>query len=386
MPSTERPLPFTIDVPEAVLVDLRERLGRARWSGEVPGSGWEYGSNLAYLRSLVEYWRTAYDWRIHERELNRFHHYRASVDGLGLHFIHERGSGPNPLPLLLLHGWPGSVYEFSQVIPRLADPARFGGDPQDAFDVIAPSLPGYGFSDPPRERGYNIQRMADLFVRLMELLGHPRFLAQGGDWGAVISSCLGYAHPARLLGIHLNMLGVAPHPEDRVNPPLSAAEQGFLREAEQFQRDGTGYQWIQGTRPQTLAYALNDSPVGLAAWLVEKFRAWTDCDGEVERRLGKDQLLTLITIYWVTQTINSSMRLYYEERHHPWRLKKGERIRVPTGIAAFPKEIFRPPREWAERVYNITRWTAMPAGGHFAAMEEPEALVGEIRAFAREFR
>lgn len=386
MTSTERPLPFTIDVPEAVLVDLRERLGRARWPGEVPGSGWEYGSNLAYLRSLVEYWRTAYEWRVHERELNRFHHYRASVDGLGLHFIHERGSGPNPLPLLILHGWPGSVYEFSQLIPRLADPARFGGDPSDAFDVITPSLPGYGFSDPTRERGVDIQRMADLFVRLMDLLGYARFLAQGGDWGAVICSYLGYAHPERLLGIHLNMLGVAPHPEDRVNPPLSAAEQEFLREAEQFQRDGTGYQWIQGTRPQTLAYALNDSPVGLAAWLVEKFRAWTDCEGEVERRLGKDQLLTLITIYWVTQTINSSMRLYYEERHHPWRLKKGERIRVPTGIAAFPKEIFRPPREWAERVYNVTRWTVMPAGGHFGALEEPEGLVGEIRAFAREFR
>ena len=384
MTSTERPLPFTIDVPQAVLVDLRERLGRARWPGEVPGSGWEYGSNLQYMRSLVEYWLTAYDWRVHERELNRFRHYRASVDGLGLHFIHERGAGPDPLPLLILHGWPGSIYEFSAVIPRLTDPARFGGDARDAFDVIVPSLPGYGFSDPTRERGVNIQRMADLFVRLMDLLGYPRFLAQGGDWGAVICSYLGYAHPARLLGIHLNMLGVAPHPEDRAN--LSPAEQAFLKQAQEWQRDGAGYQWIQGTRPQTLAYALNDSPVGLAAWLVEKFRAWTDCDGEVERRLGKDQLLTLITIYWVTQTINASMRLYYEVRRYPWRLKKGERIRVPTGIAAFPKEIFRPPREWAERVYNVTRWTVMPAGGHFAALEEPEALVDEIRAFAREFR
>jgi len=379
-------VPFAMNVPDAVLADLRERLERARWPGEVPGSGWEYGSNLEYMRELVDYWRTGYDWRAHERELNRFRHYRTTVDGVGLHFIHERGAGPKPLPLLLLHGWPGSVYEFASVIPMLADPARFGGDPADAFDVIAPSLPGYGFSDPTRERGFGIQRMGDLFARFMDLLGYARFVAQGGDWGAVISSYMGYAHPDRLLGIHLNMLGVAPHPEDRVNPPLSPAEQAFLKEAEEFQRDGAGYQWIQGTQPQTLAYGLNDSPVGLAAWLVEKFRAWTDCDGEVERRFSKDRMLTLIMIYWVTETINSSMRLYYEVRHHPWRLKKGERIRVPTGFAAFPKEIVRPPREWAERVYKVNRWTAMPAGGHFAAMEEPEALVREIRAFAREFR
>jgi microsomal epoxide hydrolase len=384
MPPSWIPVPFSIDVPEPLLVDLRERLLRARWPGEIPGSGWEYGTNLAYLRELVDYWRTAYDWRLHERELNRFRHYRALVDGIGLHFIHERGAGPNPLPLLLIHGWPGSVYEFSTVIPRLADPARFGGDPADSFDVIAPSLPGYGFSDPARERGFNIRRMGDLLARLMELLGYPRFLAQGGDWGAVIASYLGSAYLDRLLGIHLNMLGAGPHPEDRVN--LSPAELAFLKEAEKFQRDGAGYQWIQGTRPQTLAYGLNDSPVGLAAWLVEKFRAWTDCDGEVERRLSKDRMLTLITIYWATQTIDSSMRLYYEERHHPWRLRKGERIRVPTGIAAFPREIFRPPREWAERVYNVVRWTALPSGGHFAAMEEPEALVAEIRTFARQLR
>ncbi len=369
-----------------MLADLRERLERARWPGEIPGSGWGYGSNLEYMRELVDYWRTSYDWRAHERELNRFRHYRATVDGVGLHFIRERGAGPKPLPLLLIHGWPGSVYEFASVVPMLADPSRFGGDPADAFDVIAPSLPGYGFSDPTRERGFGIQRMGDLFARLMDLLGYTRFVAQGGDWGAVISSYMGYAHPDRLLGIHLNMLGVAPHPEDRVNPPLSPAEQAFLKEAEAFQREETGYQWIQGTRPQTLAYGLNDSPVGLAAWLVEKFRAWTDCDGDVERRFSKDRMLTLITIYWVTETINSSMRLYYEVRQRPWRLKKGERIRVPTGVAAFPKEILRPPREWAERVYTVARWTAMPAGGHFAAMEEPEALVREIRAFAREFR
>jgi len=338
------------------------------------------------MRALMDYWRTSYDWRAHERELNHFHHYRATVDGVGLHFIHERSAGPKPLPLLLIHGWPGSVYEFSWVIPMLTDPARFGGDPADAFDVIAPSLPGYGFSDPPRERGFNIQRMADLFVRLMDLLGYARFVAQGGDWGAVIASYMGYAHPDRLLGIHLNMLGVAPHPEDRVDPPLSAVEQAFLKEAEAFQRDETGYQWIQGTRPQTLAYGLNDSPVGLAAWLVEKFRAWTDCDGDVERRLSKDRMLTLITIYWVTQTINSSTRLYYENQHNPWIIGPGQRIDVPCGVARFPKEINRPPREWAERFYNLQRWTEMPRGGHFAALEEPELLAQDIQAFFRPLR
>ncbi len=382
---SQKPEPFTIRIEEEVLADLRERLSRTRWPGEIPGSGWDYGTNQAYLKELVEYWRTRYDWRAQEKAINELHHYRATVEGLGIHFIHEKGKGPSPLPLLILHGWPGSFYEFMKVIRPLTDPASSGGDPADAFDVVIPSLPGYGFSDPPKERGLNIQRMADLLARLMtEVLGYSRYGAQGGDWGAMIASRLGFAYPQSLLGIHLNMVGVAPHPENRKN--LSAAEQRWLKEAEGWRQEETGYQWIQGTKPQTLAYALNDSPAGLAGWIVEKFRSWSDCGGDVERRYTKDELLTNVTIYWVTGTINSACRLYHEARHHPWRLGKDERISVPTGVASFPKELIRPPREWAERVYNIAHWTEMPRGGHFAAMEEPELLVQDIRAFFRKLR
>jgi len=377
--------PFVIHIDDEVLADLKERLSKTRWPGEIPGSGWDYGTNLAYLKGLTDYWRTEYDWRVQERALNEFHHYRTTIDNLGIHFLYEPGKGPNPLPLIIVHGWPGSFYELAKVIPPLTDPGSFGGDPADAFDVIIPSIPGYGFSDPPEERDFNIQRVSDIFGRLMTgVLGYTRFGTQGGDWGAFIATHLGFAFPEHVTGIHINMVAAVPHPENRKN--LSSEEEKFLKQSKHFFQEEAGYQGIQGTKPQTLAYGLNDSPAGLAAWIVEKFRTWSDCNGVVERRFTKDELLTNIMIYWLTNTINSSCRFYYENRHHPWWLGKEERITTPTGVAVFPQEIIRPPREWAERVYNIQRWTEMPRGGHFAAMEEPGLLVEDIQAFFRGLR
>lgn len=378
--------PFRIAVADSVLADLKERLVRTRFPDEIPDSGWKYGTNLGYLKKLVEYWRTEYDWHKHEAELNRFHHFRASVDGLGIHFIHEPGKGPNPKPLLLVHGWPGSVCEFSEIIPMLTDPAAHGGDAADAFTVIAPSLPGYGFSDRPTTRAMNIQAIAEIFLKLMTgVLGYQRFCAQGGDWGSAIVSRMGEVYEPNLYGIHVNMISVGPA-EGRNAPDLTPEERVFLGDLERFRQGETGYQWIQGTKPQTLAYGLNDSPAGLCAWIVEKFCTWSDCHGDVEQSFTRDQLLTNVMVYWVTQTINSSTRLYYEVRHHPWRLKPGARIETPTGIAIFPAELIRPPRSWAERIYNVKRWTMMPTGGHFAAMEEPKALAADIRAFFRDMK
>ena len=317
MPAT--PTPFTIAVPESVLDDLRQRLAATQWPDEIPASGWQYGSNLAYIKDLLAYWQHDYDWRTQERFLNSFPQYRIQLDDITLHYIHQPGVGPKPLPLLLSHGWPGSIYEFVKIIGPLTDPARYGGEARDAFTVVAPSLPGYGFSHVPNQRRLNIQDMADIFARLMtEVLGYRRFAAQGGDWGSFITARLGFAYAEQVVGIHLNMVPVAPHPSERAN--LSAAEEAFLQETERFRAEETGYQWIQGTKPQTLAFALNDSPAGLAAWITEKFYTWTDCHGDIESRVTKDDLLTNIMLYWITRTINSSFWLYYQMRHHPWRL------------------------------------------------------------------
>jgi pimeloyl-ACP methyl ester carboxylesterase len=376
--------PFRVAVPAAALDDLRERLARTRLPDEIPDSGWEYGTNLAYLRELLEYWRTSYDWPTHQAALNRFKQFQADVDGLKIHFIHEPGRGPNPKPLLILHGWPGSVYEFMEIIPMLTDPGAHGGDPRDSFTLVVPSLPGYGFSGRPQARGMNVQAMADIFFKLMVgVLGYHRFAVQGGDWGAAIASRLGEVYRTSLYGIHVNMIAIGPA-EGRSAPDLAPEEKVFLGDIDKFRRGETGYQWIQGTKPQTLAYALNDSPAGLCAWMVEKFRSWSDCHGDIEASFTKDQLLTNVTIYWLTQTAGSSIRLYYEARHHPWRLTPGTRIETPTAVAVFPAELVRPPRRWAERIYNVRRWTVMPAGGHFAAMEQPALLADDIRAFFRE--
>jgi pimeloyl-ACP methyl ester carboxylesterase len=379
--------PFAIDVPDSVLDDLRARLERTRWPDELPGTGWDYGSNLDYIKELVEYWRTKFDWRAQEKLINSFSHFKTEVDGLGIHFIHEKGKGPNPMPLIVTHGWPGTFFEMHKIIPFLSDPANHGGNPADSFDVIVPSMPGYGFSDPTTERGLDVLSVGDLWAKLMlENLGYPRFGAQGGDWGASVTAKLGFSHPDKVIGIHSTSVT---RPTPYMGPgsrELSDAEKAIIRHRTDWQASEGGYAHIQGTKPQTLSYGLNDSPAGLAAWIVEKYRTWSDCGGDVESRFTKDELLTTVMIYWVTQSIGSSTRLYYETNRKPWDLKQGERIEVPCGIASFPGENTVPLREWAERSYNVQHWTDMPGGGHFAALEEPVNLVADIRDFFRPLR
>jgi microsomal epoxide hydrolase len=379
------PKPFTLRVPDDVLTDLRARLERARFPDEVPGSGWRYGTELAYVKELVAHWRDRFDWRAQERILNTWPQFTVPIGDVTLHYIHAEGKGPRPMPLLLSHGWPGSVWEFHKIIPLLTDPGAHGGDPADAFTVVAPSLPGYGLSFAPNQPRFNIAAMADTFASLMtDVLGHRRFAAQGGDWGAFITARLAFAHPERLAGIHVTLIGARRDPA--ASGAATAEEEAYRQQLGHWEREETGYQWIQGTKPQTLAYGLTDSPVGLAAWIAEKFRTWSDCGGDIERRFTKDELLTNVMLYWVTGAINSSFWPYYARRHEPWPIPAGQRIAVPTAYAAFPAEILHPPRAWAERAYNITRWTAMPAGGHFAALEEPEALAADIREFFRPLR
>lgn len=378
--------PFTIQIDDAILNDLKQRLQRTRWPDEIPDSGWDHGTNLDYLKQLVAYWHDIYDWRAQERLLNRFPQFQATINGFRLHFIHVKGKGPNPIPLLISHGWPGSFFEMYKIIGPLSDPVSHGGSEEDAFDVIVPSLPGYGFSERPRERGMNVARMADLFLLLMrDELGYQRFGAQGGDWGSVISARLGYVYPEHLIGIHLNMdPSWAKSPQQPDNLGDSPEIQQWQAQVQHYLHEEGAYSRIQGTRPQTLAYGLNDSPVGLAGWIVEKFRVWSDCQGDVERVFSKDELLTNIMIYWVTETINSSTRLYYETFHA--RSPLLGQIEIPTGIVAFPHELVTPVRSIAEQTFNIQHWSTMQSGGHFAALEEPEVLVNDIRTFFRPLR
>ena len=378
---------FKIEVHDKVLDDLRRRLETVRWPDQIPNSGWDYGSNLDYLKELVEYWRSGFDWRAQEAKLNDFHHFKSQVDGLDVHFIHERGKGPNPLPLVITHGWPSTFFEMHKIIPLLADPGAHGSDPADAFDVVAPSLPGFGFSDQPTERGMDVQRVAGMWNKLMtENLGYRRFAVEGGDIGAGVTSRLGNDHAGSVIGIHLTSVN---RPTPYLGPgsrELTEAEQSHIAQRERWQRDEGAYNHLQSTKPQTLSYGLNDSPVGLAAWIVEKYRTWSDCGGEVERRFTKDELLTNITIYWVTQTIGSSVRMYYDNQRGTWEMGKDEQVPAPAAVAVFPGEISRPPKEWADRSYNVCRWTEMASGGHFAALEEPVLLAEDIRAFFRSYR
>jgi microsomal epoxide hydrolase len=380
------PQVFTLQVSNEALSDLRERLGRTRFPDQAPGEPWAYGTDVAYLKELVEYWRDHLDWRAQEARLNNFPQYRVHLHGIDLHFLHVQGRGPNPHPLLLSHGWPGSVFEFLELIPRLTDPARFGGDPADAFTVIVPSLPGYGLSFTPGQPRFGIEQMADCFAELMtDVLGYARFGAQGGDWGSFITARLGYAYPERLSGIHLNMMPVRRDPAMLSNP--TPEESRYAEELKVWLKEETGYQWIQGTRPQTLAFALTDSPAGLAAWIVEKFRAWSDCGGDVEAAFSPDHLLANISLYWFTGAIGSSFWPYYARMHGPWPIPAGSTVDVPTGYSEFPREILRPPRSIAARTFtNIQRWSVMSRGGHFAAMEQPEALAHEIRELFRPLR
>jgi microsomal epoxide hydrolase len=385
MTDTATPKPFKVHVPDDALEDLRARLARVRWPDDPPLVPWSTGTSLDYMKQLVDYWRERFDWRAQEAKLNAFRQFSVPLAGIDLHFIHEPGKGPNPIPLLLLHGWPGSVFEFHKLIPILTDPARFGGDPADALTVVAPSLPGYAFSFRPGQERFSVEQIADALAELMTVLGYRRFAAQGGDWGAFVTSRLGLMHAHRLYGIHLNMLAVRREPSMLANP--TPEEKVFLEQLQHFIKEETGYQWIQGTRPQTLAFGLSDSPAGLAAWIIEKFRAWSDCGGNPENAFTKDELLTNITLYWVTGAIGSSFWPYYARMHNPWPIPEGARIAVATGYAEFPAEILRPPRSVAEKVYtNIQRWTKMDKGGHFAALEQPEALAQEVRDFFRPLR
>lgn len=383
---SERPVPFTLHVPDLALADLRERLARTRWPDQAPGEPWAFGADLAYMRDLADYWQGRFDWRAQEARLNAFPQYTVPLHGIELHFLHVPGQGPDPCPLLLLHGWPGSVFEFLELIPRLTDPARFGGDPADAFTVVAPSLPGFGLSFAPGQPRFSAEAMADGLAELMTgILGYSRFATQGGDWGSFVASRLGFAYPDRLLGIHLNLLPIRRDPAMVADP--TPEERAYLDELAAWLKEETGYQWIQGTRPQTLAFALTDSPVGLAAWIVEKFRAWSDCDGDLERVFPKDHLLANIGLYWFTGAIGSSFWPYYARLHGPWPIPDGRTVDVPVGYAQFPREILRPPRSLAARTFtDIRRWSAMERGGHFAAMEQPEALAEEVRAFVRPLR
>lgn len=389
-PSDFTPRPFSLHVDEQVLDDLRDRLKLTRWPDEAPGEPWSTGSSVAYMQALAEHWRTGFDWRAQEAALNRFCQFSVPLAGIDLHFIHEPGKGqrdgPAPLPLLLSHGWPGSVFEFRHLIPLLTDPGRFGGDPADAFTVVAPSLPGFTLSFKPGQPRFGVEDMADIFATLMsDVLGYPRYAAQGGDWGSFVSSRLGFRYPERVVGIHLNFLAVRRDPHMLQNP--TPEEQRFLDELNHFLKEEIGYQWIQGTKPQTLAFGLTDSPVGLAAWIAEKFRSWTDNDGDPASAVPRDEMLANITLYWATGAIGSSFWPYFARMHRDWPIPAGQTVDVPMGYVEFPREILRPPRSVAARLYSdIRRWTTQKKGGHFAALEQPEVLANEIREFFRPLR
>ena len=374
------PCPLAVD--EADLADLAERVRRTRWTDGVAGAGWSHGTSLEYLHELAQFWVDGFDWRAQEALLGeRLPSWCARVGGRRLHFAHLRGEGPDPLPLALLHGWPGSFAEMYKLAPLLADPAAHGADPADAFDVVVPSLPGHGPSEAVLEPGFGADQCADVIHALMtDVLGYGRYGAQGGDRGAFVSAGLGHRHPGSVVGIHLNFPTAAPPARP------TAEEQAWLVAQQRWMAEEGGYIALQGTRPQTLGVALNDSPVGLLAWIVEKWRAWSDCHGDVESCFTKDELLTNATLYWVTGTIRSSMHYYFEHRQSPPVAVRPDRIEVPTGVAMFPAEVMAVPRTTVERKYDLRRWSDMPAGGHFAAMEQPEALAAEVRAFFRPLR
>lgn len=382
--------PFRIDLPEETLRDLRERLARTRFPEDFANDGWAYGTPTAYLRELVDHWLHRFDWRAAEREMNAFSHFRTEIEGMPIHFIHEKGKGPKPLPLVLSHGWPWTFWDLKKVIRPLADPASFGGDPKDAFDVVVPSLPGYGFSTPLRTTGINFWRTADLWVTLMrDVLGYDRFAAEGGDWGAAVTAQLGHKYAQHLVGVYMHLvipldvfLGSLPPPE-----LYGPDEAGWYEANAHFFAAESGYSAIQMTKPQTLAAALADSPAGLLSWLVEKRRTWSDCGGDVERRFSKDELATTATLYWATESFGTSARYYYECIHNPWRPShdRSPVVEAPTGFGVF-EDVVRLPRKWAESYTNLKRWTRMPKGGHFAPMEEPELLVDDVRAFFRPLR
>ena len=373
MSEVAAPRTFTLNIPESALVDLHERLARTRLPDEPPMAPWSTGASVAYLKELLSYWRDGFSWREQEAKLNTFRQYKAAIRGIDVHFIHEPGRGPSPMPLLLSHGWPGSVWEFHRLIPLL----------REHFTIVAPSLPGYTLSFQPGQERFGVEEIADTFAELMtDVLGYGKFGAQGGDWGCFVASRMAWKYPERLTGIHLNLL---PLRRDSSFTPQTDEERAYLSQLQAFLKEETGYQWIQGTKPTTLAFGLTDSPAGLAAWIAEKFRKWTDNDGTIESAVSRDDLLANISLYWFTGCIGASFWPYYARMHRPWPIPDGATIGVPMGYAEFPKEILSPPRSLAERVYtDIKLWTPLERGGHFAALEQPEALATEIkRMFGR---
>jgi epoxide hydrolase len=373
--------PFRIDFPQTDLDDLGARLARTRWPDQLAGVGWDYGIPLDYVRELAEYWRTGYDWRVHERRLNEFPQFTMTIDGQRVHFLHVRSPEPDAVPVIITHGWPGSIVEFINVIGPLTDPRAHGADPNDAFHLVVPSIPGFGLSGPTRETGWNVHRIALAWDDLMSRLGYERYGAQGGDWGSAISRELGVVFPEHLVGVHLNML-FPQGPSDLTD--LTDDEKARLQALQKFLSAGSGYGAIQSTKPQTLAYGLTDSPAGQLAWITEKFGEWTD-GGLPDEAVDRDQLLTNVTLYWLTGTAGSSARLYYEAAHsRSWGPPATSA--APTGVAVFPREIAPPVRRFAELSNNIVHWSEFDRGGHFAAMEVPDLLTGDVRDFFRQLR
>ncbi len=376
---------FHIQVPKEILDDLKHRLIKVRWPEQSAEFGWLRGTDIDYMHHLITYWRDLFDWNKKEAELNRFQQFRSKIGGINIHFLHERGKGPNPLPIILTHGWPDSYIRYLKLIPLLTDPVRYGGDPNDSFDVIVPSLPGFGFSSLPAQVRLNNFQVSELWSKLMtQELGYDKFIAAGGDIGSGVTRYLALNHPDLLYGIHLTDIGIIKNIlNTQEDTELTEEELQYKRKAQKWISFEGAYMAIQSTKPQTLAYGLSDSPVGLAAWMIEKFHAWSDCKGALGQSFTEDELLTNIMIYWITNTIGTSTAMYYENTH---TLPAMGRITVPSGLAVFPADLLLPPKEWASQNLNITRWTTMPRGGHFAAMEEPELLAEDIRAFCRPFR
>jgi pimeloyl-ACP methyl ester carboxylesterase len=378
---SEEIVPFRVNVPDTVLDGLRSRLRDTRWPEREVVEDWSQGAPLAYIQEVCRYWAEKYDWRAREARLNEFPQFRTEIDGLGIHFLHVKSPNPNALPLVITHGWPGSVVEFLEVIRPLSDPTAFGGDAKDAFHVVAPSLPGYGFSDKPRQTGWGVERIGRAWAQLMARLGYRRYVAQGGDWGAMVTTAIAQQDAEHCAGIHLNMPVVIP--DAATMSDLSDLEQSALAGFAHYDQWDSGYSKQQSTRPQTLGYALVDSPAGQAAWILEKFWAWTDCDGHPERVLTRDELLDNIMLYWVTASAASSARLYWESFRSP----KLDPVSLPTGCSIFPKEIMRTSRRWAEKRFTkLVYWNELDKGGHFAAFEQPDAFVGELRKCFRNMR
>jgi len=389
--STSRAEAFRIAIPDDSLEDLRSRLLRWRRAADFANADWRYGMQGDYLEALVDCWLHRYDWRAHETRMNAFDHFRVAIDGIPIHFMHVRGRGPAPIPLVLTHGWPWTFWDFEKVLRPLSDPAAFGGDPADAFDLVVPSLPGFGFSSPLRTPGVGVARTAELWDTLMRsVLGYERYAAQGGDWGALVTAAVGHLAPDHLIGVHESMggflgLDYAAIPWEECAPEERDWPERMARKATVI----SSHMAVHTTDPQTLAFALEDSPVGLAAWIVERRRSWSDCGGDVERRFSKDDLLTTVSLYWHTRTIGTSMRFYWESmggaRWKPVR-EVSPAVPVPSGFAVFLEDNILVPRKTAERHANVKRWTVMPRGGHFAPAEEPGLLVDDIRSFFRGLR